>query len=71
MRTSGVARGRNLSISTATAPILVTIDDDAPGFRDADALRKITAAFSNNFMQSNRAGVLLLQGALRQTQQMR
>jgi GT2 family glycosyltransferase len=65
----GVARGRNLGISMATAPILVTIDDDA-WFRETDALRKITAAFGNNFMQSNRAGVLCFKVLYASTQQM-
>lgn len=65
----GVARGRNLGISMATAPILVTIDDDA-WFRDTDALRKITAAFGSSFMQSNHAGVLCFKVLYASTQQM-
>ncbi|WP_346317749.1 glycosyltransferase family 2 protein [Chitinophaga sp. YIM B06452] len=65
----GVARGRNLGISMATAPILVTIDDDA-WFRDTDALRKIEAAFGNTFMQSNQAGVLCFKVLYASTQQM-
>ncbi|RPD41909.1 glycosyltransferase family 2 protein [Chitinophaga barathri] len=65
----GVARGRNLGISMATAPILVTIDDDA-WFRDTDALVKIKAAFGNTFMQRNYAGILCFKVLYASTEQM-
>lgn len=53
----GVARGRNLGISMASAPILITIDDDA-AFRDNTALQQITAAFASPFLVGNHTGIL-------------
>lgn len=41
----GVAKGRNLAISLAKAPLLITIDDDAV-FRDNDALLQIQHFFA-------------------------
>jgi len=43
----GVARGRNLAISIAQAPILISIDDDAY-FRDKDALKKAVGVFKEH-----------------------
>lgn len=65
----GVARGRNLGISMAKAPILITIDDDA-WFRDTDALRKIAGIFNNDFMQNNHAGILCFKVLYASTGQM-
>ncbi|MBO9151881.1 glycosyltransferase family 2 protein [Chitinophaga sp. GCM10012297] len=65
----GVARGRNLGISMAKAPILITIDDDA-WFRDTDALRKIRDIFGNDFMQHNHAGILCFKVLYASTGQM-
>lgn len=53
----GVARGRNLGISMSSAPILVTIDDDA-AFRDNTALQQIAAAFATPFLVNNHTGIL-------------
>lgn len=53
----GVARGRNLGISLARSPILVTIDDDA-WFRDDTALQSITGAFAGRQLRDNNAGIL-------------
>ncbi|WP_109697805.1 glycosyltransferase family 2 protein [Chitinophaga deserti] len=53
----GVARGRNLGITMAKAPILVTIDDDA-WFRDDTALQTIAGAFNSGYLPDNHAGIL-------------
>ncbi|RAJ08394.1 GT2 family glycosyltransferase [Chitinophaga skermanii] len=53
----GVARGRNLAISIAEAPILVTIDDDAY-FRDQDALEKVVKIFDEHTAVERPLGAL-------------
>lgn len=53
----GVARGRNLGISKATAPVLITLDDDA-WFRDTDALQQIAGAFASPFITAHNVGIL-------------
>lgn len=53
----GVARGRNLAISQAKAPIIITIDDDAY-FRDTDALIQVQQAFEANYGQHRPIGAL-------------
>jgi len=65
----GVARGRNLGISMATAPVLVTIDDDA-AFRDNTALQQVAAAFASPFLRNNRAGILCFKVLYASTGQM-
>ncbi|RPE08570.1 glycosyltransferase [Chitinophaga lutea] len=65
----GVARGRNLGISMATAPILVTIDDDA-AFRDNTALQQIVAAFESPFLRDNHTGILCFKVLYASTGQM-
>ncbi|MGN6510574.1 MAG: glycosyltransferase family 2 protein [Chitinophaga sp.] len=65
----GVARGRNLGIAMAKAPILITIDDDA-WFRDTDALRKIGDTFANDFMRRHHAGILCFKVLYASTGQM-
>ncbi|UYQ95894.1 glycosyltransferase [Chitinophaga horti] len=53
----GVARGRNLAISMAHAPIVITLDDDA-FFRDEDALIRIMEAFEADYGQDRPVGIL-------------
>lgn len=65
----GVARGRNLGITMAKAPILVTIDDDA-WFRDATALQSIADAFSGSYLRDNNAGILCFKVLYASTGQM-
>ncbi|WP_341835859.1 glycosyltransferase [Chitinophaga pollutisoli] len=65
----GVARGRNLGISLAKAPVLVTIDDDA-WFRDATALQSITDAFAGSYLRDNQAGILCFKVLYASTGQM-
>lgn len=65
----GVARGRNLGISMAKAPVLVTIDDDA-WFRDDTALETIAGAFSGNYLRDNHAGILCFKVLYASTGQM-
>ncbi len=64
----GVARGRNLGISLAKSPILVTIDDDA--FRDDTALQAIADAFSGQQLRGNNAAVLCFKVLYASTGQM-
>jgi GT2 family glycosyltransferase len=52
----GVARGRNMGIAMADAPILVMIDDDAY-FRDQDGLLKIEQLFTSDFARDNHVGL--------------
>lgn len=52
----GVARGRNKGIALATAPIIITIDDDAY-FKEDDALIKIKQLFQTEYAQKNNVGV--------------
>ncbi len=53
----GVARGRNLAVSMAKAPIIITIDDDAY-FRDTDALLQIQKAFEADYGEKRPVGIL-------------
>lgn len=68
----GVARGRNMGIELAKAPIIVTIDDDAY-FKDGNALVKIEALFRSPFAKVNKVGVFCFKvfygstGALQET----
>lgn len=68
----GVARGRNMGIAMAEAPVIITIDDDAY-FRDKDALQKIVQLFSSDYAKENNVGVYCFKvfygstGALQQT----
>lgn len=52
----GVARGRNMGIKLAKAPIIITIDDDAY-FKESDALLKIEQLFTSSFATENNVGV--------------
>lgn len=52
----GVARGRNMGIALAQAPIIITIDDDAY-FKETDALLKIEGLFASQYAQENNIGV--------------
>ena len=52
----GVARGRNMGIALAKAPIVITIDDDAY-FKENDALIKIAQLFQSEFAKENNVGV--------------
>lgn len=65
----GVARGRNVGIVQAKAPLLVTIDDDA-WFRDKDALVQIVAAFHSTYLTSNNSGILCFKVLYASTGQM-
>lgn len=68
----GVARGRNKALEYTSAPIVITIDDDAY-FKDEDALVKIVALFSSSFASQNNVGIYCFKvfygstGALQQT----
>jgi GT2 family glycosyltransferase len=53
----GVARGRNMAIGLAHAPMVVTLDDDAY-FKDDKALINIQQFFSSDYAQENNTGVL-------------
>lgn len=65
----GVARGRNLGISLAKSPVLVTIDDDA-WFRDDTALQLIADAFEGPYLRENHAGILCFKVLYASTGQM-
>ncbi|WP_119080417.1 glycosyltransferase family 2 protein [Chitinophaga alhagiae] len=65
----GVARGRNLGISMASAPILVTIDDDA-AFQNNTALQQIEAAFAAPLLTDHRTGILCFKVLYASTGQM-
>lgn len=52
----GVARGRNLGLSMAEAPVLIMIDDDAY-FRDRDGLLGVERLFTSDFARDNKVGL--------------
>lgn len=65
----GVARGRNLGISKATAPVLITLDDDA-WFRDNNALEQILQTFASPYLIANNTGILCFKVLYASTGQM-
>ncbi len=52
----GVAVGRNKAIAMATAPVIITLDDDAY-CKENDALVKINALFASAYRKENNVGV--------------